>query len=195
MELAYRTFRPLALRGLAPPCCVDMGTVLLAGSTLHGVAAPLAHTASRSRGAVEWNMTGFEPWWIGACAPCSSTPPLRGSPSQSCLGFEHSRASCARVPGGGSQAGSSSLEPRSLRFGSFTVRYWSRTCRGGSYHLLILCRVSESRTEGFPPRRTGGVRFQATGRFQTVKEAGSNRRASPGRSIPAPWSAPRVYRS
>ena len=133
-----------------------MGTVLLAGSTLHGVAAPLAHTASRSRGAVEWNMTGVEPWWISACAPCSSTSPPRGSPSQSCLGFAHSRASCARVPGGGSRAGSSSLEPRSSRFGSFTVRSWSRTRRGGSYHSRILCRVSESRTVRFPGRSGEG---------------------------------------
>lgn len=171
-----------------------MGTVLLAGSTLHGVAAPLAHTASRSRGAVEWNMTGFEPWWIGAYAPCSSTPPLRGSPSQSCLGFEHSRASCARVPGGGSQAGSSSLEPRSLRFGSFTVRYWSRTCRGGSYHLLILCREIAHR--GVSPSAHGGVQISSQRAISDCEggrvKPSSKSRAVNSRSVVSPSSLPIV---
>lgn len=125
-------------------------------------------------------MTGVEPWWISACAPCSSTSPPRGSPSQSCLGFAHSRASCARVPGGGSRAGSSSLEPRSSRFGSFTVRSWSRTRRGGSYHSRILCPVSESRTVRFPGRSGEGSDLQPLRDLRLARRQGQSVQEVPG---------------
>ena len=169
-----------------------MGTVLLAGSTLHGVAAPLAHTASRSRGAVEWNMTGVEPWWISACAPCSSTSPPRGSPSRSCLGFAHSLASCARVPGGGSRAGSAALEPRSSRFGSFTVRSWSRTRREDTYHSRVLC--SEIAHRGVSPSAHGGVRSPTTEQSHSGSAGGSVRPGGPGRSARGPRSILRGVR-
>lgn len=172
-----------------------MGTVILARSSLHRVAAPLHCRIVVAD--YEW-FPGRVGSALARSARMATLPHSR--PTHSHLGFAHSLASCPRVPGGGSRAGSAAPEPRASRFGSCTVRSCSRTRGEGSYHSRVLCSsgftAMNRAPRGFPLGR-GGVRRRqrATSRSRSARAGGSVRRGGHGRSARAPWSRRRSFRS